>query len=152
MELKNISGYISNLKENIKRLQDSVDVTKEQLSNVSRSFGSKLINSEQYDSCSHALLVNPSSQSGHYWIRSSNSSVVRVYCDFDRQCGCDGPNGWTRVAFINMSDPNQACPSNWTIFSSPVKTCTRRQTGHKGCDSVFYSTFGMTYSRVCVGA
>ena len=152
MELKNTSGYISNLKENIKRLQDSVDVTKEELSNVSRSFDAKLkeiINSKQYDSCSHASLVNPPSPSGHYWIRSSNGSAVRVYCDFNRQCGCDGPSTWTRVAFLNMSDPNQVCPKDWTIRSSPVRTCSRGQTSSTGCNSVFYSTFGMTFSRVC---
>ena len=122
------------------------------LKNVSRSFDAKLkeiIESEQYGSHSYVFLVNPSSPSGHYWIRSSNGSAVCVYCDFNRQCGCDGPSRWTHVAFLNMSDPNQVCPKDWTIRSSPVKTCSRGQTSSTGCNSVFYSTFGMTYSRVC---
>ena len=82
-------------------------------------------------SCSHVFLFHSSSPSGHYWIKSSNGSAVRVYCDFNRQCGCDGPSTWTRVAFLNMSGSNQVCPSNG------------------GCKSTFYSTFGLTYSRVC---
>ena len=48
--------------------------------------------------------------SGYYWIRSSNGSAVQVYCDMDRVCGCTGTGGWTRVAFLNMTDPSQQCP------------------------------------------
>ena len=100
-------------------------------------------------SCFHVLLFNSSSPSGHYWIKSFNGSAVRVYCDFNRQCGCDGPSTWTRVVFLNMSDPNQVCPSNWTTTASPVRTCGMGRTSGRGCNSVFYSTFGMTYTRVC---
>ena len=50
-------------------------------------------------SCFHVLLFNSSSPSGHYWIRSSNGSAVHVYCDFNRQCGCDGPSTWIRMVF-----------------------------------------------------
>ena len=120
--------------------------------NITRSLDSKLneiIQSEQYDSCSHVLQLNPSFPSDHYWIRSSNGSAVRVYCDFNRQCSCDGSSTWTRVAFLNMSDLNQVCPSNWITISSPVRTCGRGRTSSRGCNSVFYSTFGLTYSRVC---
>ena len=100
-------------------------------------------------SCSHVLQLNSSSPSGHYWIKSSNGSAVHVYCDFNRQCGCNGSRSWTRVAFLNMSDPNQTCPCNWTTISSPVRTCGRERNRKRGCNSVFYSTFGLTYSRVC---
>ena len=56
---------------------------------------------------------------------------------------------WTRVAFLNMSDTNQVCPNNWTTISSPVKACGRGRITPSGCNSVFYSTFGQTYSHVC---
>ena len=36
-----------------------------------------------------------------------------------RQCSCGGA-GWTRVAYLNMSDPQQTCPSNWTLNTSLV--------------------------------
>ena len=35
-------------------------------------------------SCSHVLQLNSPSPSGHYWIRSSNGSAIRVYCDTTR--------------------------------------------------------------------
>ena len=97
-------------------------------------------------SCHHIFLSNSISPSGHYWIRSSNGSAVRVYCDFNRQCGCNGASTWTRVAFL---DPNQVCPSNWTTIPTPVRACGRVRKNETSCDSVFYSTFGLTYSRVC---
>ena len=53
--------------------------------------------------------------SGYYWIRSSNGSAVQVYCDMDRVCGCSGSGGWTRVAFLNITDPNQQCPGAWVL-------------------------------------
>ena len=163
-----------NISQQIMELQNSANDTTSELerrltefqihcndiqSNISKSLDSKLNNiirslTGQYsnlpaDSCSHILQLNLSSPSGHYWIRSSNGSAVHVYCDFNRQCGCDGSSTWTRVAFLNMSDLNQVCPSNWITISSPVRTCGRGRTSSRGCNSVFYSTFGLTYSRVC---
>ena len=149
----------SELEQRILQLQNSMNDQNKFQNNVSRSLSSEINNiiqslSEQCSylpaaSCSHIMLLNPSSPSGHYWIRSSNGSAVRVYCDFNRQCGCDGPSGWTRVAFLNMSDPNQVCPSNWATISTPVRTCGKVRKNETSCDSVFYSTFGLTYSRVC---
>jgi len=35
------------------------------------------------------------------------------------RCGCDdGPSTWTRVAFLNMSDPTHMCPINWTTITT----------------------------------
>ena len=85
--------------------------------------------------------------SGLYWILpAAGSPAVQVHCNFNHQCG---PGAWTRVAFLNMSDPNQTCPSNWITISSPVRTCGRGRYAAAGCNSVFYSTLGLTFSRVC---
>ena len=92
-----------------------------------------------------SLLLHPSA---FYWIRSSSGTAVQVYCDMDRVCGCTG--GWTRVAYLNMTDPSQQCPSAWTqrnSSSEPRKLCAR--SSRTGCDSVAYSTFGINYSHVC---
>ena len=89
--------------------------------------------------------------SGYYWIRISNGSTVRVYCGIDRACGCNSNGWWTRVAYLNMKDPNQQCPSAWTQRSSnsePRRLCRMTRSG-SGCESVTYSTFGMNYSHVC---
>ena len=55
-----------------------------------------------------------SCRSGYYWIRTSNGSAVQVYCDMDRVCGCNGTGGWTRIAYLNMTNPNQQCPQAWS--------------------------------------
>ena len=89
--------------------------------------------------------------SGYYWIRSSGGTAVQVYCDMDRMCGCSGTGGWTRVAYLNMTDPSQQCPSAWTLkthSSEPRRLCGR-DSSVASCKSVMYNTFGMNYSHVC---
>ena len=102
---------------------------------------------------SSCAALPPFLSSGYYWIQPSiGSPPVQVYCDFNRQCGCGGSHTWTRVAFLNMSDPNEVCPSNWTTYTSPVRACgTGDGAGISNqCDSVINpNTMGQTYSRVC---
>ena len=102
---------------------------------------------------SSCAALPPTSSSGYYWIQPSiGSPPMQVYCDFNRQCGCGGSSPWTRVAFLNMSDPNEVCPSNWTTYTSPLRACgTGDSAGFSNqCDSVIYpNTMGQTYSRVC---
>ena len=38
--------------------------------------------------------------SGYYDIMLANGSTASVYCNME---GCDGEGGWTRVAYLNMS-------------------------------------------------
>ena len=65
-----------------------------------------------------------------------------------RPCSCGGA-GWTRVAYLNMSDPQQTCPSNWTLNTSPVRGCGRKSIARGICDSVVYPVNGRNYSSVC---
>jgi len=62
-------------------------------------------------------------------------------------CSCGGP-GWTRAMYLNMSDPSQSCPSNWTLVSSPIRGCGRSSMNFGECDSVYFSV-GSNYSRIC---
>ena len=65
-------------------------------------------------------------------------------------CSCGGVGGWrTRVAYLNMSDTNQQCPSNWRLTTSPVRGCGRLSGNSYTCDSVIYPVNGRTYSSVC---
>ena len=63
-----------------------------------------------------------------------------------RPCGCGGP-GWTRIAYLNMSDATQTCPTDWRLRSTPIRTCGR-STG-SGCNSATYDSGGLTYNEVC---
>lgn len=91
------------------------------------------------------------SPSGYYMIQpSTGQPAVQVYCDFNRQCGCGESSTWTRIAFLNMSDPNEVCPPNWETYTTPVRACGNGQSGPSGgCDSIIYPSMGQSYSRVC---
>ena len=54
----------------------------------------------------------PSSPSGYYWVRASNGSVVRVYCDMTRSCG-GVIGGWMRVADLDMTNSSHQCPRDF---------------------------------------
>ena len=68
-------------------------------------------------------------------------------------CGCGGA-GWTRVAYLDMTDNAQQCPLNWTLITSPRRSCGRTTgTGDFRddccCDSATFSVQGVQYSQVC---
>ena len=83
--------------------------------------------------------------------QTSNGSSI--YGNGFGSCGCGGP-GWRRVVYLNMSDPTQSCPPNWTLISTPRRSCGR-STGTSDytdsccCDSATFSVQGMQYSQVC---
>ena len=61
-------------------------------------------------SCATLKALSPSSPSGYYWVRASNGSAVRVYCDMTRSCG-GVTGGWMRVAELDMTNSSHQCPS-----------------------------------------
>ena len=64
-------------------------------------------------------------------------------------CGCGGP-GWRRVAYLNMSDTTQTCPSAWELFTTPRRSCGRpSNAGRMTCYSVTFPNQGIQYSQVC---
>ena len=56
---------------------------------------------------------------------------------------------WTRVAYLNMSDPMQSCPPAWRDRSANgVRVCGRPTGSNDECHSTSYSTCGQTFTRV----
>ena len=116
--------------------------------------------SENYPatSCLEIFTCNPESPSGYYWITniSDSETVIQVYCDMNMQCGCSNvTGGWTRVAYLNMSDPTHNCPIGWNLITrstDPKRTCGRTNetlTNGGGCSSVGFSTYGIFYNHIC---
>ena len=64
------------------------------------------------------------------------------------QTFCGGSTGWRRVAYLNMSNPSQQCPSVWQEITTPHRVCGRRSSAGS-CDGVTYSTGSEQYDRVC---
>ena len=61
---------------------------------------------------------------------------------------CNGSTGWKRVAFLNMSDPSQQCPSAWKEITTPHRVCGRKSTS-ASCEGLSYSTGNEQYDQVC---
>ena len=58
--------------------------------------------------------------------RNSNKEEIRsilrdTVVPIIGRCPCGGPGQWRRIAHLDMSDPNQQCPSNWQLITTPVR-------------------------------
>ena len=61
---------------------------------------------------------------------------------------CNG-TGWTRATLLNMTDPDEVCPSSLSMLTSPVRGCGR-QSASAGCDAVLFNIVPVQgYSEVC---
>jgi hypothetical protein len=52
-----------------------------------------------------------------------------------------------RVAHIDMTDPDDTCPSPLRTITSPKRMCAKSVS--TGCSSVTFSTYSIRYTRVC---
>ena len=98
-------------------------------------------------SCSAVLLFAPSSPSGLYWVRSSNGSAVRVYCDMTRSCG-NTPGGWMRVIELDMTNESTQCPSGLRQHDNNLRTCGINSDSPLSCSSATFNLNGIKYSSV----
>ena len=98
-------------------------------------------------SCYDIVRCFPSAPSGNYQIYIPNGSLVKVYCSMEGT-NCGNLQGWTRVANVNMRQPNTICPHGFTqrVLSGRV-LCGRNTV--VGCQSSIFSTHGLSYSHVC---
>lgn len=117
------------------------------LLNAAPCYPAGIIQDDPVASCS---VLCPTQPSGYYWIEDASNSTgnaVQVYCDMDTElCGITG--GWTRAAYLNMTDPTEECPSAWREITSPVRVCGR-STGFLSCNSASYASHAMSYGQVC---
>ena len=89
-------------------------------------------------------MKNVSAQEQNFTEAPQDTQDAPVY-----QHTCGGSPGWHRVAFLNMTDPSQDCPSGWSLTSHSVRTCGRASYEQSTCDSVTFPVSGGEYSRVC---
>ena len=81
-------------------------------------------------------------------IRQAITNIVNPILDAISPGSCNG-TGWTRVALLNMTDPDEVCPSSLSMLTSPVRGCGR-QSASAGCDAVLFNIVPVPgYSEVC---
>ena len=92
-------------------------------------------------------------------LRAARSQIrgdVRDILSDDAASGtysCGGSSGWNRIAFLDMSDPTEQCPSAWrevTTSTVAARSCGGVTIGDQTCDSsTFPNIDGVEYSQVC---
>ena len=96
-------------------------------------------------SCKQLKSQYPSSPSGYYILASA---TYTAYCNMGTLCGSGG--GWTRLAYLDMSDATQNCPSGFRLYQSGgVRACGRPVTNSGSCVSVQFPSNGISYSQIC---
>ena len=104
---------------------------------------SSILNSVTPVSCQDIKTTLPNSPSGYYHVNSRN-----IYCNMGELCGSGG--GWTRLAYLDMSDSTENCPSGFSSWQTGgVRACGRAPSSVGSCTSVQFPSNGISYSQVC---
>ena len=95
-------------------------------------------------SCQSIHSLYPSAPSGYYNITTAN---VQVYCDMEGT-NCGGVGGWTRVAYVNMTQTGATCPTGLEQMSFNGSSYCGRFSPGSGCVSALLNTT-ISYQQVC---
>ena len=60
-----------------------------------------------------------------------------------RSCGT---RNWRRVFYLNTSNPDESCPGDWNVITSPIRACAGARVS---CVSTFSDDVITAYNRVC---
>ena len=143
-KLINIVSTLNNLKgtsTSTAGVVDDILLVVEELLEIQNA--SVLFNSIQPVSCKDIKTVLPNSPTGYYHVNSRN-----IYCNMGELCGTGG--GWTRLAYLDMSDSTVNCPTGFRLYQSGgVNACGRPYSSGGNCSSVQYPSNGISYSQIC---
>ena len=143
-KLINIVSTLNNLKGtsiSTSGVVDDILLVVEELLEIQNA--SVLLNLIRPISCNDIKTVLPNSPTGYYHVNSRN-----VYCHMGELCGTEG--GWTRLAYLDMSDSTVNCPTGFKLYeSNGVRACGRETSSVGSCQSVKFSSNGIIYSQVC---
>ena len=100
-------------------------------------------------SCQEIKNKQPNSPSGVYELAAANNDGNKyVYCNMEELCGSGG--GWTRLAYLDMSDSTENCPSGFNLRTSgDIRACGRATSSGGNCTSVQFPSNGTSYSQIC---
>uniref|UniRef100_A0A1X7T4T0 Fibrinogen C-terminal domain-containing protein n=1 Tax=Amphimedon queenslandica TaxID=400682 RepID=A0A1X7T4T0_AMPQE len=97
-------------------------------------------------SCKQLKIQQPNSPSGYYILAGTNGTHT-AYCNMGSLCGSGG--GWTRLAYLDMTDATVNCPSGFRLYQSGgVRACGKPVRG-ASCVSVQFPSNGTSYTQIC---
>ena len=76
--------------------------------------------------------------------------TINLYTVKLESCMCSTEGGWTRLAYLDMTDSTVDCPSGFKLYESGgVRACGRSSDNAPGCQSIKFPSNGISYSEVC---
>ena len=144
----------TNALDQLSNFNDTLNFLKDTSTTVSEVIGSVFVAVEKLllleiqnvsilSSCKDIKTVLPNSPTGYYHVNSRN-----IYCNMGELCGTGG--GWTRLAYLDMSDSTVNCPTGFRLYQSGgVRACGRPDSSGGNCSSVQYPSNGISYSQIC---
>ena len=142
-QLNHIVSTLSNIKNTgtstAGATNDVLDIVEELLRLQNAS---SILNSVAPVSCQDIKAALPNTQSGYYYVNNRY-----IYCNMGELCGSEG--GWTRLAYLDMSDATQICPTALRLYESGGVRACGSPSGGAGCASVQFPSNGISYSQVC---
>ena len=145
--LQHITGHQSIVNTSLLRIQDTSASTAAAVEDILRLLAvDKLLALEEdiLVSCSNIKHLIPSSPSGYYHVNITQY----IYCNMEELCGEEG--GWTRLAYLNMSDITQNCPPGLEEWEAGGIRLCRIDEESKGCsEPVKFPTNGISYTHIC---
>ena len=98
-------------------------------------------------SCQEIKKKQSNSPSGVYLLATPGGKTNYVYCHMGELCGTEG--GWTRLAYLDMSDSTENCPTGFKLHeSNGIRACGRATSNGASCQSVLFPSYS-NYSQVC---
>ena len=98
-------------------------------------------------SCSDIKKYWPTNTSKYYnFLAKGETKFINCH-NVEELCGS---GGWTRLAYLNMSNSLEHCPSGFKLFQADgVRACGRATSSVGSCTSVQFPSNGTSYSQVC---
>ena len=110
---------------------------------------SAVVSGDGSDTCPSQSSIDAQLNATKAQIRQAITNTVNLILDGNFSPGSCNGTGWTRVALLNMIDPDEVCPSSLSMLTSPVRGCGRQSTS-VGCNAVLFNIVPVQdYSEVC---
>ena len=140
---KDLAKLLKNMTGNIKNISNSTNKVVDDISAIATELQRRSSSSLEVKSCEDIKRLSPNSTTGYYDV-----SYQTIYCNMDQLCGSGG--GWTRVAYLDMSDATQNCPTGFRLYTIGGKRyCGRPESDGSSCTSAKFFTNGISYSQIC---
>ena len=88
-------------------------------------------------------------ETARIWVKNAAKRLLQQsVVSLPQTFSCGGSTSWRRVAYLNMSDPSEHCPSVWLEITTPHRVCGRNSTT-SSCEGLNYTTGSEQYDQVC---